>query len=183
MLELEVVRFPVESRTDFDRTGIIFRRDCCLDHAKMLVCQTGESLEDQMSLAPTWTAPAQVTRQRGCMQIEAAREREQSPFIEAELFSSQKDIHLQPVRCIGEFSKHNRRVVKDTVQKSGAHFGRKSLFERATRRKITIPDCKNRFLMVLLARVERFFNNFPHKILKRPAHPFLVTEAIVFHYT
>src|SRR4029450_7970017 len=99
------------------------------------------------------------------MQVEGPREREQRPLVETETFSGQKNIQFKPVGRIGKFSEHHRRVIKNTMQKGGTHFSRKSFLKRAARRKITIPYCKNRFLMVLFVRVERFFNDFPHTIL------------------
>src|SRR6266516_4351068 len=100
------------------------------------------------------------------MQVKGAREREQFSFREVKPFSVQQDFHLEPVRRIGKFCEHHWHIIKDTMQKGGAHLAWISFFERTARRKITIPDCKNRFLMVLFFRVECFFNDFPHDIYR-----------------
>src|SRR6266516_2997941 len=71
----------------------------------------------------------------------------------------------KPIRCIRKFSEDQWHIIENAVNKGGATIAGIPFFKRTARRKVTIPDGKNCFLVMLFFRVEDLFANLPHKVL------------------
>src|SRR5512142_444451 len=61
VLESQVVHLAAQAAADLNGAAVVLRRDLHPQAAQVLIRQGGKALEDQVGLAPLWTAPAQVT--------------------------------------------------------------------------------------------------------------------------